>query len=131
MGSETGLYHSMDGDVRTLNSTNIDPGGYRIHNSSFYLDIINTTRDTGLPETDNGIRMTIVMTTYTLIIILLSIVVLFAIMFVLFGLFMKASAFTHTDRMVSGIRNKQTGFDIDKQETVVLGPTGFGSLEEM
>ena len=130
MGSDTGLYHSMDGAVRTLNSTNIDPGGYRIHNSSFYLGI-NTTRDTDLPEADNGIRMTVMMTTYTLVIILLSIVVLSAIMFVLFGLFMKTIAFTHTDRMVSGTRNKLTGFDIDKQEAMVLGPTGFGSLEEM
>ena len=116
---------------KTFNLTNIDPGGYySVFNNSVFES--NSTGGT-LPETDHGIQFTIETATYTLIIILLSVLVLSAIGFVLFGLFMKASAFTHTDRHLSSSRRNsfiKEGFSLETQEIIVFGPTGFGGFDE-
>ena len=131
MGFETVHFNNMDGNRKTPNFTSVDPGGYYSVLNNSLLD----SNSTGgiLQETDTEIQMTIHKAVYTLVIILLSVVVLSAIVFVLFGLFMKANAFAHTDRDMSSSRRQsfiKDGFEFETQETIVFGRTGFGGFDE-
>ncbi len=77
--------------------------------------------------------LTTEVTKYMMIIIMLSVVVILAIAFVLFGLFMKAHAFTRTDvaRTHWGRRHSFAKTDINcDAEGPAFGPGGFGGFDD-
>ena len=119
--------NNMESNI-TPNITDMDPGG--LYNSSQrHISAISTIK----PNTNSGFEMTAEMTTYTLVIILLSVVVLLAITFVLFGLFMKAGAFTRSEPRVPTGRSHsftKAGIDFETGEAAVFGPSGFGGFDE-
>ena len=115
----------------TPNITDVDPGGlsfiYRNVTSAFMegTRVISTVK----PNTNSRFEVNSETTTYTLVIVMLSVVVLLGIAFVLFGLFMKASAFTLTEsRTPAGRRHSflKAGVDFETGEASVFGPSGFG-----
>ncbi len=120
-----------------INGTDIDPGGLFLHNNVSAEHAIQSLLSTAYPgkETDTDFHMTKTLTTYTLVIILLSVTVLLAIVFVLFGLFMKAGAFTRTAHSASNVDNRghfiKGQFDIETGETAMFGPEGFGGFGGM
>ena len=119
----------MENDM-TPNITDVDPGGFNVIHRNVTSDYMEGTRviTTVKPNTNSGFEVNTETTTYTLI-VMLSVVVLLAIAFVLFGLFMKASAFTVTEsRTPAGRRHSflKTGVDFETGEASVFGPSGFG-----
>ena len=120
----------MENDM-TPNITDVDPGGFSVIHRNVTSAYMEGTRvvSTVKPNTNSGFEVNAETTTYTLVIVMLSVVVLLAIAFVLFGLFMKASAFTLTEsRTPAGRRHSflKTGVDFETGETSMFGPSGFG-----
>lgn len=115
--------HSIENSIMS-NITTVDPGGSHV--------LLSNSSETLKPNL--GPNMAVEVTTYTLVIVLLSVVVLLAIAFVLFGLFMKASAFTLTDssRTPTGRHHHylKGGMGFETGETAAFGPSGFGGFDE-
>ncbi len=135
----SGSFMGGDGiNMRTINGTKfIDPGGSVMHHNISALNGNGSLLSTFSPSemTNPEIRMTKLVASYTLVIIMLSLTVILAIIFVLFGLFMKAGAYTRSDPRLSTLSTRRLSFlkgemDIDDHHTG-FGPSGFGGYDDI
>ncbi len=123
-------------NMRTINGTkNINPGGSLIHHNISALDGNGSLLSTFSPSevVNPEIKTTKLVASYTLVIIMLSVTVILAIIFVLFGLFMKAGAYTRSDPRLSRLSTRRHSFlkgDIDDHHTG-FGPSGFGGYDDL